>query len=226
MARAGEITEQGDKIYEEKGQGEWKRFMLAEAENLISEYPDQPHAYRILIGVAFGSNDADAKPLFERVAAAPSASAANRNLAEGQLRRMDLRDKPLPLKFTTLDGKPFDLAEHKGRVVVIDWWATWCPPCIKELPRFKQVVNTFGPKGVAFVGISLDSDRDKLAAFLGKEEMTWPQYSDGLGWKNVLSVQLNVRSIPAVWLVDKKGVLRDMNASAGLEEKIARLLEE
>ncbi|HEY5550612.1 MAG TPA: hypothetical protein VIK52_01890, partial [Opitutaceae bacterium] len=88
VARAGEITEQGDKIYEEKGQGEWKRFMLAEAENLISEYPDQPHAYRILIGVAFGSNDADAKPLFERVAAAPSASAANRNLAEGQLRRM------------------------------------------------------------------------------------------------------------------------------------------
>ena len=225
-ARAEEVTEQGDKIYDEKGQEEWKRFMLAKAEKLITEFPDQPHAYRLLVGVAFGSNDGDAKPLFERVAAAPSASAAQRSLAEGQLRRMEMIDKPLGLNFTALDGGTFDVAAQKGRVVVIDWWATWCPPCIKELPRFKQVVKEFGPKGVVFVGISLDSDKDKLTAFLEKEQMNWPQYFDGLQWKNVLSVQFDVRSIPAVWLVDKKGVLRDTNGSTGLEEKLTHLLEE
>ena len=74
------------------------------------------------------------------------------------------------------------------------------------------------------MGISLDSNKDKLLNFIKEKEMPWPQYFDGLSWKNKISSKYGIRSIPAMWLVDKKGSLADKNARSGLEEKVEKLL--
>ena len=81
-------------------------------------------------------------------------------------------------------------------------------------------------KGFEIVGISFDADKDSLLKFIADKKMTWPQYFDGKRWENVIGREYGINSIPAMWLVDKKGNLRDMNGRADLESKVEKLLAE
>ena len=80
-----------------------------------------------------------------------------------------------------LDGKPLSVANYKGKVVLVDFWATWCGPCVAELPNVLQTYEKYHPKGFEIVGISLDSDKARLTSFLAQRKMTWRQYFDGKG---------------------------------------------
>jgi len=132
--------------------------------------------------------------------------------------------QPLDMKFTAVDGTKVDLAKMKGKVVLIDFWATWCGPCIAELPSVKKTYKKLNPKGFEIIGISLDTKESALKRFIKKENMPWPQFFDGKGWKNSISTAHGIRSIPAMWLVDKQGNLADLNARADLEGKVEALL--
>lgn len=132
--------------------------------------------------------------------------------------------KALGMKFTATDGTEVDLAKMKGKVVLIDFWATWCGPCVAEIPNVKKTYEKLHSKGFEIIGISLDSNEDKLTQFIKKKDMPWPQYFDGKGWKNKISTKHGIRSIPAMWLVDKEGNLVDKKARNDLEEKVEKLL--
>lgn len=138
----------------------------------------------------------------------------------------DLKTKPLDLKFTAVDGRDVDLSKMQGKVVLIDFWATWCGPCVAELPNVLKAYKDLHPKGFEIVGISLDSDKAKLESFVKERGMEWPQFFDGLGWKNEISSKYGINSIPAMWLVNKKGMVVSTNARGGLEEKVQKLLAE
>ena len=144
--------------------------------------------------------------------------------AEQAVKRYDVVGNPLDIKFTALDGREVDLAAMKGKVVLVDFWATWCGPCMAELPEVLKVYKDYHDKGFEIVGISFDQDKDALEKTLKEKGMTWPQYYDGKGWENAIGQKYGIAAIPAMWLVGKDGNVQDINARQDLGGKVARLL--
>lgn len=131
----------------------------------------------------------------------------------------------LDISFTAIDGREINLADLKGKVVLVDFWATWCVPCLKVMPEVKALYNDFHDRGFEIIGISLDSDKDKLANFVAKEEIAWPQYFDGEGWDNEIARRYGIESIPATFLIGPDGLIEASEAPVDtLRARIESLL--
>jgi len=144
--------------------------------------------------------------------------------AKDALEMMAMRDTPVDLTFTAADGSKFDLADLRGQVVLLDFWATWCPPCVEEVPELVATYEKFREQGFAIVGISLDENRAALDKFTAKNKMTWPQFFDGKGWENELAKRFGIQSVPTMWLLDRAGKLVDASPRGRLAEAVSAAL--
>jgi thiol-disulfide isomerase/thioredoxin len=108
-------------------------------------------------------------------------------------------------------GAPLSVGKYKGKVVLVDFWATWCGPCRGEIPNVVATYAKYHDQGFEIVGVSLDQDKDKLLSFTKDNNMTWPQYFDGQGWQNKLAVKYGIESIPATVLIDPQGKIIGRN---------------
>jgi peroxiredoxin len=126
---------------------------------------------------------------------------------------------------TDTQGKPLSLSRFKGKVVLVDFWATWCGPCRVELPNVLSTYNKYHSKGFDIIGISLDQSREQLDSFVASNKMPWPQYFDGKGWQNKLAQHYGIMGIPATYLVDGQGTIiaRDLRGPE-LEKAVAAAL--
>jgi|SRR5439155_3272956 len=122
-------------------------------------------------------------------------------------------------------GKPISVANYKGKVVLIDFWATWCGPCVAELPNVLKAYEKHHSKGFEIIGISLDQDQTRLTTFTMQKNMTWQQFFDGKGWGNKLAAKYGVNSIPATYLLDGEGKIIAKNLRGeDLEQAVAKAL--
>ncbi len=117
---------------------------------------------------------------------------------------------------TDVEGKPLSVASEKGKVVLIDFWATWCGPCVRELPNVLKAYGQYHAQGFDIIGVSLDQDKAKLMSFTKEKQMPWPQYCDGKGWESKLAATYGVNSIPATYLLGRDGKIigKDLRGEA------------
>ncbi len=186
--------------------------MVADAVGTSGDTPLAVKAYRELAGVLAKSSDPDVIDMAKR--------------CEGTIRRLTLPGHPMDLKGTLVTGKPFDPESLKGKVVLVDFWATWCGPCRAELPNVKRNYEKYHDKGFDVIGISLDDDRDGLEKFLSEEKIPWPiifgSEHEPHGWDEANAKYYGSGAIPATILMDRQGNVVSLNARG---EKLGELLE-
>ena len=129
-----------------------------------------------------------------------------------------------PLAVTALDGSKFNLDAMGGRVVLIDFWATWCGPCNAELPHMQKIAKEFAGQPLVIISVSWDADEAKWKDFIQKHEMTWVQYRDA---DHKLSEQFGINAIPHYFTIDSDGVLTAemMGSGSDVEGKLKKLIK-
>lgn len=129
---------------------------------------------------------------------------AARAVADARLDR--LSDAWAALSGTDLSGARLTPTRFAGRVVIVDFWATWCAPCLAEIPWLRRIRDDFGTDRVAVVGVNLDvSDRRTLVAWLNRKRLDWPQLHDGRGYAGAVARAFDVTSLPTLVVVDAQG---------------------
>jgi len=170
--------------------------------------------------------DDAAKTQFEKFVKLRPADDLNRQRALRFISQPELaRARMAPVfAVTTTDGQRVSLDDLKGKVLLIDFWATWCAPCKEALPRIRQIAKKFQGQPLVIMSVSLDEDEKKWKDFVGKNQMTWPQYRDG-GFTGPIATLFGVHAIPQTFTIDSDGVLQDSHiGDEAIEGKLKKLV--
>ncbi|MDE0088934.1 MAG: redoxin family protein [Candidatus Poribacteria bacterium] len=121
-----------------------------------------------------------------------------------------------PASTVDLDDNSISLADYRGKVVLLDFWAVWCGPCVGEIPNIKEVYEKYHDKGFDVIGVSFDKDEAVVREFIKEKEIPWRQILDSGGFKGIFAEQYGVRGIPAPFLIDRKGKVISVKARGSL----------
>jgi thiol-disulfide isomerase/thioredoxin len=148
---------------------------------------------------------------------------------QGMYRRLTLLGKPMEISGTLLDGKPVDWESYRGKVVLVDFWATWCGPCRAEIPNVLEMYEAYHDKGFDVLGISLDATPEAAQKYVEENKLPWssifPKNEDEREWSNPLVAYYGITGIPTAILVGKDGKVVNMNARGPvLGEELEKLL--
>jgi thiol-disulfide isomerase/thioredoxin len=121
-------------------------------------------------------------------------------------------------KITTTEGKTISMEQLQGKVVLLDFWATWCGPCKQALPHIKELVKKFDGQPLVVISISLDEDEPTWKSFIAQNSMNWIQYRDG-NFDGPIATQFRVKAIPTTFSIDANGFVQDQQIGQGEIEK-------
>jgi thiol-disulfide isomerase/thioredoxin len=190
-----------------------------------SNFPDA--VYLDGRALAHMKQDDAAKARFEQYVKMIPTDTPDRQRAERYLEEPDLARARLapPFALTTRDGQHVSLDDLTGKVVLIDFWATWCGPCREAMPHVREIAKKFQGQPLMVLSISVDSDQNKWEDFVTKNEMTWPQYFDN-GFTGPIAKLFGVQAIPHTFTIDSDGVLQDEHVGdANIEGKLKKLIK-
>lgn len=194
---------------------------------MLKEFPNRPEPLTLLVRVAEGwisaGDPEKAKGIFKELKE-QSLPEEMKDQVKSWETKIDRLGKPIDLKFVALDGKNIDLASLVGKVVLLQFWATWSAASLEELAGVKSAYEQLHDKGLEVIGVSLDRERNSLEQFVSDQGIVWSQSFEGE--TNSIAERFSISSVPTLWLLDKHGKLRDINARTGLTARIKRLLDE
>jgi thiol-disulfide isomerase/thioredoxin len=208
---------------------DWMTRLVPPIEALAAEFPASSSAFVYfarLTGAVESQAPAGMPELVERMAASPSATV--RDYADKRRKVLAALAEPLDLKFVALDGSEVDTAQWRGKVVLVDFWATWCVPCVEAMPRLKDLYARYHAHGLEMVNVSPDraDARPALEKLVAKLELPWPQAFDGKAHASPFATRYGVQPIPHVLLAGPDGMVVAVNPSKEkLEAEIRRLLK-
>jgi hypothetical protein len=216
-------TQEKDSDFE-KLNDEW----MASLEQFVKDYPTSPDAAEAMLRLAilldYPGKENEAAVWFKRIAKEfPQSDLAAK--ATGAVRRLESVGNVIPLKAKTLDGRSFDLASAKDRVVLIHYWATWAEPCVQDLDAIKALQAKFGKDGFYPVGVNLDSDPKEATTMVRSKTLPWPHLYETGGLDSRLATEMGVLTLPLMILVGKDGKVISRNIHAGeLDAELKKLL--
>jgi peroxiredoxin len=153
-------------------------------------------------------------------------------MLEGMVDRKKIRDelapgKPFPdFNENDVAGNPLSISKYKGKVVLVDFWATWCVPCIVKLPEIQKAYDKFHGQGFEVVGVSLDEEKERLQQFIKQKKMPWPEFFDGKRWENKLAQKYGVDQTPTAYLLDREGkIISKLSGDEDLNDEVAQALK-
>lgn len=134
-------------------------------------------------------------------------------------------DPAPPWQLKTLDGQSLSAAQFKGKVVVIDFWAPWCSPCVREIPGFVSLQKKYGGDGLVVIGVATDCDADSVQHFLDAHSLG---YAVGMSNDQIYTAFGYPDALPTTFLIDRKGIIRDRRvggeSAAAYEKKVLACL--
>jgi len=128
-----------------------------------------------------------------------------------------------PFTITSLDAKTIFLDSFKGKVVILNFWATWCPPCQAEIPEFIQFYRDFEKKGVVIIGLGVNDSDASLQEFNKANRINYPVANDK--GNRVSSLYGGIKSIPTTFVIDRKGIIRDMRVGGIDRQELLKMVE-
>ena len=198
-----------------------------EADAVLTLKPNDPHAlYMKGMCLASEEKDDDARKTFTALEGVTQPGSVDYDRFARYIQRPELARARLAPAFRvkTIDGKLVSMDELHNKVVLIDFWATWCGPCKEALPGLKKIAQKFQGEPFIVISVSLDDDETKWKDFVAKNNMDWVQYRDG-GWNGMMSRLFQVRAIPHTFTIDADGVLQDERiGDDGIDGKIKKLI--
>ena len=191
------------------------KYVIAGSYVALDKYDEAEKIYREII--------ASESPVDRRIIEATKGDLARL----GALRKLKVGFPAVEVSGVSHEGKKISLKGYRGKVVLLDFWATWCSPCRVEMPSVIKVYDEFKKKGFEIIGVSLDNDEDQFRNFIKDNKMAWPQLYDGKGWNSTIGQLYAVGSIPATYLIDRQGKIRFKNVRGDkLRQAVEQLVNE
>ena len=180
----------------------------------VTDFPTSQDSAEALLQLAiaeeFAGKTAEAVKWYERIVSDFPTSVAGQKAA-GARRRLRSAGKMMELKGEGLNGKLVDIARYRGKIVLIQYWATWCEPCVADMARIKELRAQYAKKGFAVIGVNLDNDGQRARAFLKTHKLPWSHIREEGGLDSRPANEMGILTLPTMILVDQKGRVAHRN---------------